>query len=97
MAKCFKVVTEKNSWEHRTFYIGEKQITKGEFDGEILTIKWPNGIIEDVEVVFFEETRQAYDHGHTYDVSSDVPYFYKDINGVKSKFLLTKVKILLNV
>ena len=85
-------VTEKNNWEHRTYFAGQFQLTP-EATTEVY-VSWPNGAQERFDVQWQHETVAYSDHGITGYGKSYVPYITASLNGMPVKINLKQLEIL---
>jgi len=84
-------VTEKNNWEHRTYFCDDGQLTPE--NAQFVWVHWPNDEHEKLPVNWAEETHHYSDHGHPGSATSMVPYVHTNANGIPVRLKLTKLNI----
>lgn len=80
-------VIEKNSWETRTYHVGDRKLTPGTDDR--VDVRYPDGT-EDVHTILWRKETHSYsDHGHRSSVTSHVPYVTLELHGVEVEVKLS--------
>jgi hypothetical protein len=81
-----------DSWGHQHLLLRNKKV---EFaNKQKVSIKWPNGVIEDQTLSLIEIQTPVTDQGQTYHVKNVIPTFFTKLNGKKISFPLYQLKIL---
>jgi len=62
-------------------------------DGDVVMVQWPNGVATFELISIRTETRRVYDHGHSYDVHSQVPGLRVPVHGIEHWVALDEVEI----
>ena len=73
------IVIEKNSWEHRTYYLGDEELTPVV---KAVRLVFPDGYTVVANLEWRYETHRYSDHGHESSADSIVPYVNVDVHGV---------------
>ena len=85
------LVKEKNDWEHRTYFVGDVQLSPDR--DKFLLVRWPDGSEERCKIWWRRETYHYSDHGNPGSATSDVPYVELNVHGVAVSVKLSSASI----
>jgi len=88
----FTPLKRMNDWETISL-VDSKGRTRSFAKGSIVTIRWPDGSIQEVKIQHRVRHKTYSDHGHLQTAISTIPYFEASVNGARIKLDLDKVEV----
>lgn len=82
-------VRVNNEWEHTTYWLGKRQLSKG----DKVRVAWPDGSFTEARLGGETRTANYSDHGHSHSVTSDRLFIQERLRGVPVRVELTDVEL----